>query len=495
MISTDNKNSLWSAVQYGTAMIVSFVTLKLNLITFGADLFGIWILLFSIWGFGSILDFGLSTSLVKFLAEDFHKTGKLNNALVTTSLLFLSVLGFLIVLIAILTGTLLYIWDSTLVMPSMKTEAMTILILLGVGFYFKYISIAFQATLEGMNNFITTSKISILYHLLMLASSAIVYIQDSTLLFLAILYAISGLVYFGIYFLRMHTLFSDFSVKPSFIQINLIRSIFSYSMSVQFSTMVGAMFDPLIKYVLGSFHGSGIVSYYEIARRFATAASQLFYFSFRILLPKASILETDVEFKTFLDQNAAKNSSFGVVYSNAVFGIGSIVIALIIQYYFGFPEAFLLFLILAIPESINNFGFSLFIFLLGVKRAMFLALLQLSGLIIMLSILVSGFVIFDSAIGLLGFAVAILFTNTVMLIYVRGMSGISLKAYLKRSGALKLVVLVSTLLFCVYVVSGKLLSPIQTSFLLAGFTLVLNIRDFAHYTRRIIVALFPGKQV
>jgi len=482
-------------VQYGTAMIVSFITLKLNLLTFGTDLFGVWILLFSIWGFGSILDFGLSTSMVRFLAEDFHKTGRLNNSLVSTSLFFLSALGFLIVVVAIITGSFVYVADETLVPESMSNEGMMILLFLGVSFYFKYISIAFQATLEGMNNFVTPSKISIIYHFMMLIASIIVYLQSSSLLMLSILYAFSGVLYASIYLWRMFTSFPDFTLKVSNVRIALIKSMFNYSMSVQFTSMVGAMFDPLIKYVIGSYQGAGVVSYYEIARRFSTAASQLFYFSFRILLPKASILETDREYKVFLEQNAAQNSRFGVVYSNAVFGIGAVVVALIIQYYFGFPEAFILFLILAIPESVNNFGFSLFIFLLGIKRALFLGVLQLIGLIIMLSMLVVGFTFFNSILGLLGFATAIVVTNLVMLLYVRNLSAISVRGYLTKSGAMKLLLLIAALITSVFLVLWGHVTPVHVSMLLAGFVLILNSREFIHYTKRIALALFPGKQV
>ena len=476
-------------------MVISFITLKLNLLTFGTELFGIWILLFSIWGFGSILDFGLSTSLVKFLAEDYHKTKKINNHLINTSLMFLGLLGLIIVITALLVGYMVYVSNSALVPPTMRQEALIVLLLLGIGFYFKYISIAFQATFEGMNNFVTTSKVTIVYHFMMLVSSVVVFVFDLTLPLLALMYAFSGIVFLIAYIITMFLSFREFALRANYIRKDLIKSIFGYSMSVQLTTVIGAMFDPAIKFVIGMHQGAGVVSLYEIARRFATAASQLFYFAFRILLPKAAILENPEEYKAFLQTKATVNSATGVVYSGAVFGIGSVIVALMIEYYFGYPEAFLIFLLLALPEAINNFGYSVYVFLLGIRQALFLGGIQLFSLVMTLSGIATGFYFFDSILGLFGFVVATFLSNILLLRYAKKVSGISISDYCKHADAFRLTVLLCMMVTTALLIETSILTAVSGAVVLAVATILLQFHNFSFYGKKIIQSLFQGKQV
>ena len=61
----DKKNSFWLSAQFSMTLIVSLINLKINLVHFGSQLFGIWLMLAAIWGFGTALDFGFGTAVVK----------------------------------------------------------------------------------------------------------------------------------------------------------------------------------------------------------------------------------------------------------------------------------------------------------------------------------------------------------------------------------------------------------------------------------------------
>ncbi|MBK6914004.1 MAG: hypothetical protein IPH11_10220 [Ignavibacteriales bacterium] len=68
-MNKNKRNSLWLALQYLIGLIISLITLKLNLSQYGEQIFGGWILLSSLWGFGKVIDLGYGTALIKYIAE------------------------------------------------------------------------------------------------------------------------------------------------------------------------------------------------------------------------------------------------------------------------------------------------------------------------------------------------------------------------------------------------------------------------------------------
>ena len=74
---SDKKNSAWLSINFISLSIISVITLKLNIDHYGKELYGPRIILSSIWGFSSSLDFGFGTTLTKYIAE-YKNDGKEN---------------------------------------------------------------------------------------------------------------------------------------------------------------------------------------------------------------------------------------------------------------------------------------------------------------------------------------------------------------------------------------------------------------------------------
>ena len=104
---TDKQNSSWLSVQFIITLAFSLVTLKLNINHFGEKSFGIWIVLASIWGFGSALDFGFGTAIVKYVAEFKEDRIKINELLSSSFFVFLAN-GFAILILGEVAGFLIY---------------------------------------------------------------------------------------------------------------------------------------------------------------------------------------------------------------------------------------------------------------------------------------------------------------------------------------------------------------------------------------------------
>src|ERR1035437_1097519 len=165
----NHKNSLWLFIQYIIVLLVSLISLKINILNYGPELFGIFIIINSILILGIAFDLGIGTSIVKYVAElnQFDESGDELNALVSTGLMLFLAIGFIYVTILYSIKNLL-IYSRNLIPVHYKGEADYIFFLLCFAFYFNFISIYFKSIFEGLNNFITPSIIIICQNALLL---------------------------------------------------------------------------------------------------------------------------------------------------------------------------------------------------------------------------------------------------------------------------------------------------------------------------------------
>ena len=118
----------------------------------------------------------------------------------------------------------------------------------------------------------------------------------------------------------------------------------------------------------------------------------------------------------------------------------------VIEGWFGYTEVLPIFIILALPEAINNFGYTLYAFLMGIGRAKFLMLIQSINVGIISLTLAAGFSFLRNYLGLLGYFISIIFVNVLMLKYVRKITDIKIFVLLKKLNIEKLLSLLCLLL-------------------------------------------------
>ncbi len=455
-MSSDKTNSIWLSLQFITKLVFALIALKINLINFGDELFGIWLLLASIWGFSSALDFGFATSVIKFVAEYKNDENKVNKIISSSAFIFLA-LGLLIFLAGFLIGYFVYFLNEEIIAPSQKLYFLKVFLFLGIAFQFQYVSLFFRAIIEGLSNFKVTSKIVILQSLANFIGVIIIYYFSLSLLHLSILYIISFGSGLTIYLYYFSFRIKKYSIRRSYFEFAEVKKVVSFSFSVQAMAIFNALIDPLIKYVIGVHYNLGLVPAYEIARRFAMAISGLFFNAFKIILPKASALKNSEEKINFIKNEMVDYCKYGIAYSGVSFGVLSLPISLLIRIVFGNEEAILVFLILALPESINNFGSPLYNFLLGTGRTKFLALIQLNNLIFVAIAVTIGFIIFKNPLGLIGYFFSVIIANIAMIVYM-GKNYISLKKFLRGINIVKLILLISSMITVIVLYDSKLVN-------------------------------------
>ena len=475
------KNSVWLAGHYITSLLFSFINLKLNLLNYGEEVFGIWIILISVWGFGTALDFGLGTALIKLVAEKIGKNSDDLLKILSTSFYYFIVFGVLIVITIFGLVEIVYFSNSNLIPSYLEYKFKIVLLLQGLAFYLKYISIFYRAVLEGMNNYIVTSKLGIIFNCLTFSSVVITYVFELSLIFLAVFFMISSLIILLSFYFVYKNYCPNYKVSYRNFSFAHIKQISSFSLGIQGASFLSSLIDPLIKYIIGNFQNLNLVSVYEIARRFAVAISGLFFASNRNILPQASVLKNVEDYPKFLYSEAARISRLGVIYSTLLFGVLNILVVLLIKYWFRSEEAIIIFLILSLPESINTFGYPIYLFLIGIGKAFFLSFIQLINLLIIGISLYLGFEVYNNSLGLLGYYVTVFIVNILMLLYVKHVSNFNLIEYLKSAAVFKLLGLNGIVIFTIAAIYNLNINVLIITASSGLFSFIIFYQDIKKY--------------
>lgn len=449
----NKKNSLWLAIQYFIVLLLSMITLKLNLKQYGEEAFGVWILLSSLWGFSKVIDLGYGTALIKFIAQyKDDEEEKIKKIMGSAFVIFL-VLGVIIFLVMIFVAQNLYLNDEKLIRAELRDESSIYFLILGVGFYFRYIGVFFRSTFEGKSEFVFTSKINIVQAFLIFFSVLIVYIYKLNLTILSVFYTISALII-------LINLVYKFVEKYPFRILSITnfdgvtaKEMTSLSIGIQGAAIFGNMIDPVIKYSLGHFYTINSISYYEVAQRFSTGITGLFNTSFRTLLPRTSSFKSKEQIDVFLENETVNIAKFGITFAGLVYGVMGVAVTFFIKFWFHYDEAILFFVILSLSESVNKFGFPIYSFLMGTGKVYFLASIQLINLIIIVISMYVGFLLFKNYLGLLGYFITIFIVNIMMLIKLEKETRYPILRFLGKSESRKLGLLLIAELISVFVLN------------------------------------------
>jgi|WetSurSiteA1Bulk_404760.scaffolds.fasta_scaffold02846_4 O-antigen/teichoic acid export membrane protein len=436
----DKKNSSWLAFQYIITVVFSFISIKINLSNFGEELFGIWILFISIWTIGNALDIGFGTAIVKFVAESIGGgKSKEISKIASTTLLILALNGIIIFVLVNLASDRFLLNNERIVPLKIFSMAQNVFFILGINFYFQYVTIVFKAILEGMNNFVYTSKVNMLSSFLNLLVVLVVSIFNQSMVVMSMFLALISLSIAILLFIYIFSRYRQIQFGIKYINVKDLSKLLKFSFYIQGSAIFSSLIDPTIKYIIGYYSGLNFVSFYEVGRRFATAVSGLFFNTFKTILPKASILKGSNQYNIFLSSVGSNLSYYGVIYSVTIFGVGSIVFSMIIKTLFGHDEILIVFFLLCLPESINNFGYSLYLFLIGIGKSNVILLIQAVNLIVITLLLLACFEFLNSILGLLGYYITVVFVNILMIFLIKKVSGFSIKSFLQRVQINKLI--------------------------------------------------------
>jgi len=441
----DKKNTLWQLIQFTITLVIALIILKINLNHFGVQIFGIWIMLAAVWGVGSALDFGFGISIIKYVAEfKKHDDSRLNSFLSSSFYVF-AIIGVAIFTLLNIVSYFLYFNKGIVIPTNFVKSAQKISFILGLAFYFQYLNIFFKSFFEGLSNFTISSKITIVQNILLLSGVILVSLLKLSIVDLALTYLICYFITLLLSLFIFKKYFSLYKINIKYFHFLEVKKIISFSFSVQTISIFSALIDPTIKYIIGNFYNISFIPFYEIARRFAIAISQMFFTMFRTILPRASVCKSKSEMITFFNDEVSKISKLGIIYSGLFFGILATPLMLLLKTFFNNDVVLLIFLILALPETINNFGYAVYIFILGIGKAYYLSIIHIINLIITVIGVIIGFYIFNSPLGLLGYFLSVVIGNIIMLLFIKKNIFNNIKLFFQRINIQKLLILIMLL--------------------------------------------------
>jgi len=466
------KNSFWLAIQFIATTLASLVTLKLNLLTFGAELFGIWIVISSYWIAIYAFNFGINTALSIHIAEktrdNVSETSSVRNIIVVSLLCAVFWAGGLYFGMRWVVDLLLK-GSSLQVIHEQRLATLTSF--LGLVGYGNFLLYTINGVFEGLRKFPLVSKVFIVRHVITIAATFYVYVKETDIIFLATAHLVitGAILLFSIVLLQYATGFV--SLPRDFSEL---RQVLKIGTPIQFALILGFFSDPIIKFFIGRYSSFDTVTYYEIARRFATAISGFFTTTFRNLITSAAIYD----FHSYVQHQLADAIALSKIYIGLVYSFGICLVWGFVTYYFKIEEQFFIVLLVCLPEVINIALFSFYVTLAGKKQTLLLMGMQGINFTIIVLTFAVGYSATSSPFVLIGLFLAVLISDNLLWV-------IYLKKYkvniLTRYGHFH----VKYLLLSLVVIGGIFLAytgAIKMSVgVIASFSLLLYSRDmFVH---------------
>ncbi len=487
--SKDIKNSVWLSIQYIILITFSFVGLKLSLLAFEKNLFGIWLLLSSIFGLGIALDFGIGASVVRLVSSKRSNTSVI--AEFSNSFVIIGLSGILISTIMVAASQHLIVANEKIIAEANPKNLYSICLVLGGSFFCGYLNNFFRSAFEGLHRFKLVSILSILNSFFQFFEIVVIYYLKLDVLFLAEAYLLNSAVQFLIYLFYFKFRQNDLSLDFTGVNFKTMGKVLNQNFTLQTVTLLGTAIDPIIKYTIGILSSASNVTVYEISRRFVVALSGIFSSSFRNTLPKISMLKTQFECQDFLSKDASHISNLSVIYSVLGFGVLAPIFLIVSDKFYHTKDSIVIFLILVLVESTNNIGYVYYTYIIGIKREKVLLIVQCLNVVLTYLFLRLGFKTFDASTGIIGFYLSVLVCSFLIFYFVSKFSDLLFSTITKKSGwkilfPFHLLVGVNILL-CTYIPNFTLIIQIGFCGICSLVLLTKESKELMTKIRRIIV--------
>lgn len=371
-----NVSSSWLGllVNVATGIIISpYILHKL-----GDDAFGLWVLVFAITGYYGLFDFGIRSSVVRYVAK-YSAVGDRDHlqTIINTSLFSYSCLGFFLLTLTIIGSSLV---DRIFRVPPdfLGTARMLFLIVggsLSIGFPFA----VFTGVLEGLQKFYLPNLINIINTILRAVLIVVVLNRGLGLLSVALITAafpvINGIVNAINVFRLTHL-----RLGRGLVTCDTFRQIFNYgsvTFMISLATRLRFKTDAL---VIGTFLSAAAITQFSIGSRLVDYATDMVESLAQIFAPMSSHFEARGEMDRLRAVYIEGNRACALV----IFPICAGLIILgksVIQVWMGakyIPYSYPILLILLIPATLRMAQASSARILLGISRHKMLAVVTFS---------------------------------------------------------------------------------------------------------------------
>jgi len=268
-----------------TLVLTPYILYKL-----GIQLFAIWSLIFVVTTYLGFLDFGISSSFAKYIAEyNAKKDFTSLNSVITCGLLFFAGYSIILVLVAYLIKDFLIVLLK--IPPQLHYEFIFTMMGMIIVVAVFNIFVIFREVLIGLQRMDLSNKIIIF--------SSFFYIFG-TIFFLEKGQGIKGLVYSSALralVMILGSIFFSFRLLPR-IKIGLkyaekiiFKKLFNYGIKMQLSTVAGIVHFQTDKIIISYFLGLNFVTFYDLGQKIATGVREFPIMILSALVPAISEMD------------------------------------------------------------------------------------------------------------------------------------------------------------------------------------------------------------
>jgi O-antigen/teichoic acid export membrane protein len=286
-------NIVFSLIQIFISALVLFFLYKFAIKTIGIKQFGIWSVVSTSITSLTILNYGFSGSLVKYVAK-YQAKGELLKVkgLIETTIITIVVIS---ILLSIAGYTVFFFLLRYLIQDSNQLFiAYSLLKICLITFCITIISNAFQSALEGLNFIFIKSIINIIISVVLLVLSFFL-LQKFGLIGLGYAYLGANLLGLLISIFALRAKFPAFGILSWSWDAATFKETLKYNFNFQVISVFSLLNDPITKFILARFGGTEYAGLYELASRLVMQIRNILSTANQALVPIfASLHETDV---------------------------------------------------------------------------------------------------------------------------------------------------------------------------------------------------------
>ncbi len=284
------KNILSNWMNIGVSAVIGFFLMPFLVHHLDNTLYGIWVLIISLTGYGVLLDFGIRSSIVKY-ASQYHATDDRAslNSVFNTGLAIYSVTCMILMLAALVFAQFLTRFFN--IAPQHMHEAKLVFLLISFSLALKFPSGVFEGFLCGIQRYEITNGISILAAGLKAIAIVIFLSAGYRLITLGLIVMMTDIIANGlmVYFCFKYLPFLRLSSKS--VNRKMFKSIYRYGL-YSFIIIIATKFiyesDAII---IGVFLSAQAITFYAIANNLIRYLRQISYGFGNVFSPAASVLD------------------------------------------------------------------------------------------------------------------------------------------------------------------------------------------------------------
>jgi len=282
--------------------IITFILLWYIVKQVGDEDYGIYLFITAIIGYFGMLDLGIGNSHIKFIAEYYAKKDeeKLNEVINTTFFIFL-IVGIVGAVILFIIGTFLLTYLESVLpaleSPDFHTKARTIIYILAANFIFSLSLTSLRGVLAGLQRYDIIAVISVIMSLVNITVVFLVLSSGYGIIELVFYQTATGLFAFILVAVYIRRLLPFVSLKFSYLQRKMLRTLLRMSMSVFLLTVFVSVIYYTDRVVIALFVDIGLVTSYYIAWKLYLIPAQVPAIGLYAMIPAASELDAKQDFK------------------------------------------------------------------------------------------------------------------------------------------------------------------------------------------------------